>query len=663
MPRARPDAPARHDEMSLASARTRRLRRAYRPIFLTGGHLGSRPRGVLAFGLMRVGILPWLFVLAACGAAADASPPTAPSPAIATTTPLSTPAPAPAVSAVGGRLRAHDGSPLRAASFALQRTGFMKPVVSGSLAADGSFRVEAEPGLYTLVIGAVDHAQIARPLLLAGTVEVEGELGTYDRPEPGETLQLRLQWLDAADKPFAEEWRPAARTPAGTYRLDLADRPQRAVKLRYQLIREYGNYNGPVADSYESDGGGDFWSIFALAGRGVLELDLAALPPAGKPARLEWRGEPPDQRAVRLYRETWEPRSAALQRSLTAPDGKVLEPTPAQRATRAALAAEARAEADAAGDDDTRMLLRLASLDVFPVLDDPADAREQAEWILARVDPLDPRLGLFWSVPFHLGGVLDTADESFAARAEVWLAHATDHPHAELALTALHYLLSRADARDLDDRVAALYARVHEPRFAGNQTAEFMVKRYDPDRLLQPGKPFPDFEFPALVAGAPPVTGADRRGRPYFIEFWATWCGPCVDGMPELHAAYAAVNGLQAGPGEDALRKLGPAQRPQLEFVFVSLDQEPGEVEAFRAQQWSMPWTHAIVRPEDAGTAWERFGFMGIPMGVLVDEAGTIVALGTDLRDHALLPTLQRTLAARATPAAAIPARTAPRRP
>ncbi|PCC68374.1 Thiol-disulfide isomerase or thioredoxin [Nannocystis exedens] len=595
---------------------------------------------------MRVDIVPWLFVLAACGAATEVPAHPAPSPVIATTKPVSDPAPAPAVATVGVRLRGHDGSPLQQAAFTLYRNGFMKPVASGPLAADGSFRADVEPGVYFLSVAAVDHAQLTQPLLVDGAVEVEGNLGTYARPEPGEALQLNLQWLDADRATLASDSRSAARTPAGTYRLDLADRPKRATTLRYQLGSRGRTYNGPLADRYESDGGGDYWSVVDLAGRDALELDLARLPPAGKAARLEWRGERPELRAVRTYREAWEPRVAALQRAMLRDDGNILAPDATETATMAALAAEAFAEADAAGSEDERVLLRLAHLDLFAAYDDHADARERADWVLAHVDPLDPRLGAFWNVNNLLYRVLDSADETFAARAEAWLAHAQDNPDIGTALGAIEFLVHRAHERGLDGRVAELYARAREPRFAGTYTLKRLEEQFDPDRKLQRGKPFPGFEFPALAAGAPPVAQADRRGRLYLIEFWATWCGPCVAEMPALHAAYAAVNGLQAPSGEDGLRKLGAVERPKLEFVFVSFDQSPAEVEKFRAQHWSMPWTHAFVGRDGDDEVMARYGFSGVPTGVLVDGAGTIVALGGDLRGEALLPTLQRALAA-----------------
>ncbi|WP_434417682.1 TlpA family protein disulfide reductase [Nannocystis pusilla] len=332
-------------------------------------------------------------------------------------------------------------------------------------------------------------------------------------------------------------------------------------------------------------------------------------------------------------------------------DGKILAPDATQKASMAALSAEALAEADAAGSDDERTLLRLAHLDLFVGHDDHADARERADWLLARVDPLDPRLGMIWNIHNLLSRVLHTADDTFAARAEAWLARSEAHPDPEVALSGLSLLLYRARERGLETRVAELYPRVREPRFAGTYTAKYLAEQFDPDRALQRGKPFPDFEFPALAAGAPPVVQADRRGRMYFVEFWATWCGPCVADMHDLHAAYAAIHGLQAGPGDDGLRKLGAVERPRIEFLFVSIDQSPGDVQAFRDEHWSMPWTHAFVGRDGEAATMARFGFSGVPTGVLVDAAGTIVEVGAALRGQQLLPTLERALAA-ATPAA-----------
>lgn len=59
-------------------------------------------------------------------------------------------------------------------------------------------------------------------------------------------------------------------------------------------------------------------------------------------------------------------------------------------------------------------------------------------------------------------------------------------------------------------------------------------------KLEQPPKPMPDFAF--LDGEDKPRTLADYKGKTVLMNFWATWCNPCVKEMPSLNKLQAAMD-------------------------------------------------------------------------------------------------------------------------
>lgn len=136
------------------------------------------------------------------------------------------------------------------------------------------------------------------------------------------------------------------------------------------------------------------------------------------------------------------------------------------------------------------------------------------------------------------------------------------------------------------------------------------------------GSKFPDFEEKDLAGK--PLSIAGAKGKVVLIDFWATWCGPCVAELPNVLGAYEKHHASG------------------FEIIGISLDKDRQKLETFIKQK-NMTWPQFFD-----GKGWEnklsqQYGINSIPATFLLDSEGKII--GTDLRGEALEAAVAQALA------------------
>jgi thiol-disulfide isomerase/thioredoxin len=119
-----------------------------------------------------------------------------------------------------------------------------------------------------------------------------------------------------------------------------------------------------------------------------------------------------------------------------------------------------------------------------------------------------------------------------------------------------------------------------------------------------------------------PVSLAAYRGRWVLIDFWATWCKPCIEELPYLQDAYRRHHGK-------GLEIVG---------VVVNEPTDRAKVSAFVAER-RIPWPQ-VHFTEIRNPIQQAYGVRGVPFAMLVGPDGKIVRTG--LRGADLRSTLDR---------------------
>ena len=128
-------------------------------------------------------------------------------------------------------------------------------------------------------------------------------------------------------------------------------------------------------------------------------------------------------------------------------------------------------------------------------------------------------------------------------------------------------------------------------------------------RVPKLGEQLPEFSLKTLDGQT--IESKNLRNKIYLLDFWATWCKPCVEKF-------------------DLVKQLAAEFKADVSVIAINVDEESGLTNAREIiKTYGLTWPHTMSGLGDADPLWKMFGGMeqnrlGIPLYVIVDSEGRL---------------------------------------
>ena len=119
---------------------------------------------------------------------------------------------------------------------------------------------------------------------------------------------------------------------------------------------------------------------------------------------------------------------------------------------------------------------------------------------------------------------------------------------------------------------------------------------------LEEGDKIPDFDLASIYEGQPNIALSNLEGKTLYIDFWASWCAPCITSLPQYNDLYKTY------------------KQDGLEIIAINVDNPIEDGLDFLIDT---PLDFLIPKDPE-GDAAELFGVIGMPSSYLISPEGNV---------------------------------------